>query len=132
MAKKKTPKTEEKKKWSFIWQDYLIFFALALNAVARFMTNFLVSTLSAYVAQANVLETNPAERTAVTSSYLVQFILFTIECAVLLTLYISIRKIRERDESTKVIFNFMTLTAFLIMLFDAVNDVSIVLGILLH
>lgn len=114
-----------------IWQDYLIASAFAMNAAARMITNFVVSSISHLSQVASNIEANPTAKLASLNVY-ITFIEFAVIAGFMLAYYMRLRRQRDKDEPWSFAFNAFTLIFFVMLLFDFLNDASILLGVIFN
>jgi hypothetical protein len=114
-----------------IWTDYLVIAGLGLEALARGATVYLTTSIKTLVQTANVLEANPAARSASTNYYL-QFIEFGVLAGFMITYYIFIRRKAMTDKNWDFFVTAFVIIFFILCLFDFINDGSALLGVLVH
>lgn len=115
----------------FLWQDYLVGIGIALNAGARLITTYLVSSIKHLVTNAQAIETNPIAKVAATS-YLITFIQFGLLASFMCAYYVYLRKraLKSKKDNDYFSMNVFTFMAFIMLLFDFLNDSGILLAIL--
>lgn len=102
--------------------------SLAMNAIARLITNSITNTMSAYIQTVKVVETNPGMQQIVTNQY--YLFLGTIAVfAFLFAYYLYLRKKRLTGPINEFWFNFVVFLCFIGMLLDAMNDLGIFIGL---
>lgn len=115
------------------WQDWLVGVGLLLNLASRFVTNVLTSSISGLVASANAIEANPTGAAkAASTSYFISVIEFCLIMAFIVAYYIYLRRQAAKKESWQFAYLLFTLFAFILLLFDFINDSSILLGLIIH
>jgi hypothetical protein len=113
----------------FIWQDYLVGIALSLNLISRFITNYLISSTNF------VTEANPTKGASASStSYYFAFVEWVFLIAILLAIYIMVRRntLKKRTDSWNFVFVLFSIYIFVSLFFDFLNDSSILFGVIFH
>ncbi len=112
---------------TFLWNDYLIVIGIGLAFSNLFITNYVISSLDVIASTAIQAEGNPLVRQTLDNKFLMIYA-FLLAITILLSLYVYIRRKRDKNQ---LLFLFITFLTFIFPLYDAVNDHSILLKILL-
>ena len=115
----------------FVWNDALLVISFMLNLGARALTIIVTSTIGAYTATANVLESNPSHALLLTSS-LISFGLLGIEYAFFTAFYIYMRRHRGESDKGEFMFLLFTLLIFFVFMMDFANNFFAYLGITIN
>ena len=109
--------------------DAAIALSFAFNLGARYLTIFLSTTLTAYVASANSIESNPARGLILAQNWMALAFL-AITFAMLFGFYFYLRKRKDVNQAWEFAYINYTMVIFMLFMMDFLNDAVIVAGIL--
>ena len=113
-----------------LWHDIAIVVGLACNFGAQWLTIFLTTSLQSVVSKTEFLEANPIQRLIQDFQFL-NLIWLVCTWALVLGVYLFMRRKRNQDESWKLSFDVATFAIFLMFFIDVWRNTAVILGVLL-
>jgi len=115
--------------FKLIWEDALVTVGLVCNFLAQWLTIFLTSTLKNIVDKTKYLEINPIQQVIQSFQFVnIYWLVFT--WAIILGLYVYMRRRRNIDANWEVSFDVVAFFLFLMLFRDVLGDSAVVLGVL--
>jgi hypothetical protein len=114
---------------SFVWQDWLIIFAIASNMLAYTFTVYITTSTTQLGASASYLEANPVAR-IIDSLGSLAFLVHILMYAGLIIFYIYIKR-KYAGEQRYMLMAGIAVIIFLLWTFDMLNDLGYVLRVFL-
>ena len=114
---------------SFVWQDWLIIFAIASNMLAYTFTVYITTSTAQLGASASYLEANPVAR-IIDSLGSLAFLVHILMYAGLIIFYIYIKR-SYTGEQRYMLMTGIAVIIFLLWTFDMLNDLGYVLRVFL-
>lgn len=119
-----------------LWQDFAVAISFIANIAAKYTTIAVETKLSNYVGSVTSVaaETNPLQKFLTAYGSLSAVATFA-TYGLIFAAYLLLRRNmlnKAKDQSQRLALDAFTLVLFFIFFFDALNDLSILAGILIH